>query len=48
MSIEPLMKEMLHRVPVVENTEIISMVNGPESFTPDGKCMVGQAPNVRL
>lgn len=37
---------MLHRIPSLEEAEIRQMINGPESFTPDGKAIVGEAPEV--
>jgi len=40
------MNEMLHRVPALEKAEIRQMVNGPESFTPDGLPFLGEAPEV--
>ncbi len=32
------------RVPALENAEIRQMLNGPESFTPDGNFILGEAP----
>ena len=43
---EPLLVEMLHRIPDLENTEIRQLLNGPESFTPDGHYVLGEAPQV--
>lgn len=43
---DALMDEMLHRVPALRETEIRQIVNGPESFTPDGLALVGEAPEV--
>ena len=43
---EPLMDEMLHRVPALEKAEIRQMVNGPEAFTADAHSIVGEAPEV--
>jgi len=40
------MKEMLHRVPGLHDAEIRQLVNGPESFTPDGRYVIGEAPEV--
>ena len=37
---------MLHRVPALEKAEIRQMVNGPESYTPDGSPLLGEAPEV--
>ncbi|EDO41600.1 predicted protein [Nematostella vectensis] len=44
---EVLMEQMLHRVPALHNAEIRQLVNGPESFTPDGQYILGEAPEVR-
>ena len=38
----PMMENALHRVPELANVEIKTLVNGPESFTPDGKCLLGE------
>jgi glycine cleavage system aminomethyltransferase T/glycine/D-amino acid oxidase-like deaminating enzyme len=43
---EPLMKAALHRTPVLETTEVRQLLNGPESFTPDGNFILGQAPEL--
>ncbi|XP_005654662.1 sarcosine dehydrogenase, mitochondrial isoform X2 [Sus scrofa] len=37
----------IHRVPVLEKTGIKSTVCGPESFTPDHKPLMGEAPELR-
>ncbi|XP_058158634.1 sarcosine dehydrogenase, mitochondrial [Dasypus novemcinctus] len=37
----------VHRVPVLEKTGIKSTVCGPESFTPDHKPLMGEAPELR-
>ncbi|MCA1298113.1 GcvT family protein [Stappia indica] len=34
----------IHRVPVLETTGVKQMINGPESFTPDGNFILGSAP----
>ncbi|XP_065914699.1 pyruvate dehydrogenase phosphatase regulatory subunit, mitochondrial-like [Dysidea avara] len=44
---QPLMDEMLHRVPALERAEIRQMVNGPEAFTPDVHSIVGEAPEIK-
>ncbi|MGR3802868.1 GcvT family protein [Marinibacterium profundimaris] len=41
---EQIMEKALGRVPALETTGIKSMVNGPESFTPDGNFILGEAP----
>ena len=40
------MDEMLHRIPGLGETEIRQIVNGPESFTPDGSPLLGEVPEV--
>jgi len=44
---EPLMSEALARVPALETAGIKTLTNGPESFTPDGNYIMGEAPEVR-
>lgn len=44
---EPLMELALGRVPALETAGIKQMVNGPESFTPDGMFILGEAPELR-
>ena len=41
------MKQALARVPALEKAGIKQMINGPESFTPDGNFILGEAPEVR-
>jgi sarcosine dehydrogenase len=41
------MSQALARVPALENTGIKKMINGPESFTPDGNFILGAAPELR-
>ena len=38
----PMMQNALHRIPELANAEIKTLLNGPESFTPDGKCLLGE------
>jgi len=40
------MEEALYRIPALETVEIRQVVNGPESFTPDTRAMLGEAPEV--
>ncbi|KAJ7384995.1 hypothetical protein OS493_018684 [Desmophyllum pertusum] len=42
-----LMDKMLHRLPLMETAEIRHMTNGPESFTPDSRYLLGEVPEVR-
>ncbi len=43
---EALMEQALIRVPALENAGVKQMINGPESFTPDGNFILGEAPEV--
>ena len=44
---EPLMNNAIHRVPALEKAGVKTLLNGPESFTPDGNFILGEAPEVR-
>jgi 4-methylaminobutanoate oxidase (formaldehyde-forming) len=44
---EPLMEAAIHRVPALETAGVKILLNGPESFTPDGNFILGEAPDVR-
>lgn len=44
---EPLLELAAGRVPVMEKAGIRQFINGPESFTPDGNFILGEAPEVR-
>ena len=44
---EPLMINAIHRTPCLETAEIKMLLNGPESFTPDGNFMIGEAPGLQ-
>jgi 4-methylaminobutanoate oxidase (formaldehyde-forming) len=37
----------LHRLPALENAEVKMLLNGPESFTPDGTFMLGETAETR-
>ena len=39
----PLMANACRRVPAVEQAEIVSLVNGPEAFTPDNEFILGES-----
>ena len=43
---EPLMDQALERVPVLRDTGVRELINGPESFTPDGNFILGLAPEL--
>jgi 4-methylaminobutanoate oxidase (formaldehyde-forming) len=44
---EPLMKNAIHRTPCLETARVKMLLNGPESFTPDGNFILGEAPELR-
>ncbi|MEH6404170.1 MAG: FAD-dependent oxidoreductase [Sneathiella sp.] len=43
---EQLMAQALIRVPALENVGVKDLINGPESFTPDGNFILGEAPEL--
>ena len=44
---EPMMRNALHRLPALEHAGAKMLLNGPESFTPDGAFMLGEAAETR-
>ncbi len=44
---EPMMINALHRLPVLETAEVKTLLNGPESFTPDGSFLLGETAETR-
>jgi 4-methylaminobutanoate oxidase (formaldehyde-forming) len=44
---EILMTNAIHRTPCLETAQIKMLLNGPESFTPDGNFIVGEVPGLR-
>ncbi len=44
---EQLMELALGRVPALETAGVKQLINGPESFTPDGNFILGEAPELR-
>ena len=40
---EPMMINAMHRLPVLEEAEVKMLLNGPESFTPDGSFLLGES-----
>ncbi|XP_025055535.1 pyruvate dehydrogenase phosphatase regulatory subunit, mitochondrial isoform X2 [Alligator sinensis] len=44
---EPLLSALLRRMPGLEALEIMQLVNCPESFTPDMRCIMGESPTVQ-
>ena len=45
--IEPLLEAAMHRVPALRDAGIQLFFNGPESFTPDDRYLLGETPEVR-
>ena len=44
---EPMMEMSLGRVPALETVGVKQLINGPESFTPDGNFILGEAPELK-
>jgi len=44
---EVLMRNAMHRTPCLESAPVKLLLNGPESFTPDGNFILGEAPELR-
>ncbi len=44
---EPMMEGALHRLPGLAEAEVKMLLNGPESFTPDGMFMLGETAETR-
>jgi len=44
---EPMMRNALHRLPALETAGVKMLLNGPESFTPDGSFLLGEAAETR-
>jgi len=44
---EPMMMNALHRLPALETAEVKMLLNGPESFTPDGSFLLGETAETR-
>jgi heterotetrameric sarcosine oxidase gamma subunit len=44
---EILMTNAIHRTPCLETARVKMLLNGPESFTPDGNFILGEAPELR-
>ena len=43
----PVLEATMHRIPLLETAGIQTFFNGPESFTPDNKYHLGEAPTLR-
>jgi 4-methylaminobutanoate oxidase (formaldehyde-forming) len=44
---EILMTAAIHRTPALETAQVKMLLNGPESFTPDGNFILGESPELR-
>lgn len=44
---EPILEKAVRRMPMLENAGIHTFFNGPESFTPDDRYYVGEAPELK-
>ncbi len=44
---EQIMEQALGRVPSLETVGVKQLINGPESFTPDGNFILGEAPELK-
>ena len=45
--LEPYLESAMHRIPILEETGLQIFFNGPESFTPDDRYQLGEAPEVK-
>jgi glycine cleavage system aminomethyltransferase T/glycine/D-amino acid oxidase-like deaminating enzyme len=45
--IEGVLEAATRRVPVLLDTGIRSIINGPDGYTPDGRCLMGEVPGLR-
>ncbi len=43
---EPILEQAMHRMPLFETAGVHTFFNGPESFTPDDKYYLGEAPGL--
>lgn len=43
----PLYEKLIHRIPSLAQTEVEHLHTGPENFTPDGKWILGETPDVK-
>ena len=44
---EPMLEKAMHRMPILETAGVQTFFNGPESFTPDNRYYLGEAPEVK-
>lgn len=43
---EPMLENAIHRIPALADTGARMLLNGPESFTPDGNFILGESPEL--
>ena len=43
---EPMLENAMHRIPALETAQARMLLNGPESFTPDGQFLLGESPEL--
>ena len=44
---EPILEKAIHRMPILAHAGIHTFFNGPESFTPDDRYLLGEAPELK-
>ena len=44
---EPMLNNAMHRLPCLQQAEVRMLLNGPESFTPDGSFLLGESAETR-
>ncbi len=44
---EPVMQSALRRIPALEKVGVRKLINGPESWTPDDRFMIGEVPQLK-
>jgi glycine/D-amino acid oxidase-like deaminating enzyme len=45
-TLDPLLKNFIHRVPAAVDAEVEKVINGAESFTPDTRMIMGESAEV--
>lgn len=45
--IEPALERAMERVPALADVGLRKIINGPDGYTPDGRCLMGWSPGVR-
>ena len=47
-NLDPLLKSFINRVPNSVDVDVEKIINGPESFTPDSKMIMGESAEVDI